>query len=102
MPSVSGLSSLGTFACLVQVQYCICQAACHFVFAHHGQFGGAVSGNQCDYVGVDAKAGAGYFEVVCYDHIQVFALQLCSGMFQHMFCLHGKAADHLLRSAVGP
>ena len=76
-------------------QSLIPDAVGHIVLAHLGQGSGTVFGNQGHDVGIHAKARALGGNVVGYDQIQVFGLQLLLRVGQHVLRLGGKTHQHL-------
>ena len=65
----------------------------HLVLPHPGQGQLPLPGDEGDHVGLHPEAGAGVFQVVGHDHVQVLALQLGPGVGHHVPGLHGEPAD---------
>lgn len=51
---------------------------------------------QSNHIGIPLKTGSLFMQVIGYDHIAVFPIQLFSGMLQQMLGFHCKAANNLI------
>src|SRR5215510_14661289 len=94
----AGLGSPGVFisAFTFQRQQMIKDLLCQLLLAHERQCAdGAVTIENRSNIGIDVKAGTGFAYVIGNDHVEVFLSKLFLCIGYQLFCLGGKAHQHL-------